>query len=154
MPLDIGTANCMKLFSVLFKGAVNCRDFIVSLVMHEMWVVHLWNGTNGRNRGTRKDLCPCHLAHPSSYMSCTWDQTRAPVVRNWQLIARALAQLVKLFWKNFVSEWACILSAVMISQHPSRPIICTSGSMEGWIICGNRSYRWVLSNFALKFLRV
>ena len=38
IPLDISTANYMKLFSVLFKGTVNCWDFILSLVMHEMWV--------------------------------------------------------------------------------------------------------------------
>jgi hypothetical protein len=36
IPLNIGTANCMKLFSVLFKDAVNCRDFIASLVVNEM----------------------------------------------------------------------------------------------------------------------
>jgi hypothetical protein len=36
IPLDIGTANCMKLFNALFRGAVSCQDFIVSLVMHEM----------------------------------------------------------------------------------------------------------------------
>jgi hypothetical protein len=36
LPLDIGTANCMRLFSVLFNGAVNCQDFIVSLFTHEM----------------------------------------------------------------------------------------------------------------------
>jgi hypothetical protein len=44
--LHIGTANCMKRFSVLFKGAVNCRDF------GHAWnvsVVHLWNGTDGKN---------------------------------------------------------------------------------------------------------
>lgn len=36
IPLNIGTADCVKLFSVLFKDAVNCRDFIASLVMNEM----------------------------------------------------------------------------------------------------------------------
>jgi len=73
IPLDIGTANWMKLFSVLFKDAVNCRDFIASLVVNEMRVWCVCGTTlTGKPEVLGKTPVPATLLTQASTRPVVW----------------------------------------------------------------------------------